>query len=698
MKKIVVSIFIMLFAFLGIVEAQQPRFIPIPASEKDSITQTGNRADTILSKQKVIGQKNDTIKSPSKYGWTVDLRSGARTLHDTDKTLFDFHQSTLMDSKSVAVSYLGNVGSPAQSMLFFDRKEAGLYPFLTGFEYYYKRPEEVVYLNTKVPYSNIFYQSGGGRMEKEERLKTEFSLNNGKKFNIGFNIDYTYARGFYSYLANKHFTYDINASYISDRYQMHAYVMHNYYNNSENGGITDTRFITDPENPALANAWSKGKSSKDISVMIDKMWNKLSGRQVFISNKYDAGWNKNSKDSIKTNFIPVASFILTTHYADQARRLASRDETMAMTSWKEYMLVTDSLYYTNNADYNDPNNGYSGTMKTALAEDYMSYWTFKNTFAITLNEGFQEWVKFGLTAFVEQDFRKYTLPLQYPTVTETKSQNSTVIGGILSKEKGQHLRYNIRADLGVIGYNIGEFRAEADISTHIRFAGKDAIVRANGYLKNLKPSFYENNFRTKYINWSNDFSDIRRVFVGGEIIIPQTNTRISGGVENIDHYVYYSSNKKIAQTSKNVQIIGLHLDQKLKAGIFHWDNKIAYQVSSEEEIIPLPTLSFYSNMYISTKLVKVLTLQLGVDARFFTKYYAPGYEPATMQFYNQRDKKIGGFPFATGYLNLNLKNTRFFLMMYNIAESMGNSEYFTTPNYPVPPMTMKMGISWDFNN
>lgn len=700
MKKLTGILFLIFFVFSASVGAQQARFIPVTPDEKDSIPENVSEIPVPplsenLDRTPVAVRDTNAIVT-SKYGWTVDMRSGVRTLKNTDKTMFDFHQSTLMDSKDIAVSYLGNVGSPAQSMYFFERGENRLYPFLNVFDYYYKYPDDVIYINTKAPYSNVFYQSGGGRMEKEERLKTEFTLNSGKKFNFGFNLDYVYARGFYNNLSNKQFNYDLNASYISERYQMHAYFMHNYYNNSENGGITDTRFITDPDNPSLASDWSKGKSSRDIPVRINQLWNKLSGRQFFLSNKYDVGWERTSNEGGDTEFVPVASFILTTHYADQQRTFASRDETMVTTDWG-YVLAADTVYFKNANDYYNENNGYP-LMRSAPAKDLMGYWSLKNTFAITLNEGFKEWVKFGLTAFIEQDFRKYSIPMQFPGVIDKKSQNSTVIGGILSKEKGRNLHYNLKADLGVIGYNAGEFNLHADISTHIRFAGKEAVVRANGYIKNLKPSFYENNFRTKYINWDNDFSDVKRIFAGGEIIIPQTKTYISGGVENIDHYIYYGQDRRIAQTSKNIQIIGLKLKQNLKAGIFHWDNQIAYQVSSEKDIIPLPSLSLYSNIYISTRLVKVLSLQLGVDARFFTKYKAPGYDPALLQFHNQQEQEIGGFPFATGYLNLNLKNTRFFLMMYNIAESMGNSDYFTTPYYPVAPMTFKMGISWDFNN
>ena len=99
-----------------------------------------------------------------------------------------------------------------------------------------------------------------------------------------------------------------------------------------------------------------------------------------------------------------------------------------------------------------------------------------------------------------------------------------------------------------------------------------------------------------------------------------------------------------------------------------------------------------------TKIAKVLTLQMGVDGHFFTEYYAPGYEPLTMQFYNQREEKIGNFPITTAYINLHLKFTRFYIMMYNLTNGMGNGESFTLYRYPVNPRMLKLGISWRFNN
>ncbi|MFR9165225.1 MAG: putative porin [Dysgonomonas sp.] len=692
MKIRIVFFLFFIFVLLPVARAQDPVFIPIDPKGKDNAVSDSvrneSRSALPVADLNSVPASNDTAShKPKRYGWLVDPRSGERKMTDVSKTLYNFHQTSIADGQGIAIGYLGNMGSPMQSKLFFERGEAGLYPFLNAFEYYYKKAEEHPFLNTTQPYSNIFYQTGGGRMNKEERLKGEMSLNLGKKINVGFDIDYIYSRGFYAYLSNKQVTYDIYGSYISDKYQLHAFFSNNYYNNSENGGIADDRFITDPTNPDIQSQLAEGSGSKDIPTKTESLWNRLSGRQIFLSNKYNVGYEKQETNE----FVPVASFILTTNYRDQKRRFASRDNTYIAvdTSTGQNLTSTDTLYYPK-----------PGIKYASPADDEMAFWSFKNTFAVTLNEGFKDWVKFGLTAFVEQDFRKYSMPsksLRFPGIVEEYSQNSTVIGGMLTKQKGPFLTYNLKADFGIVGDNLGELRAEADINTNFKIAGKDASVRAKGYVKNLKPTFYENNYNSKYFEWKNDFDDVRRFFVGGEIIIPYTNTRISGGVESIDNYIYYTKDT-ILQSSKNIQVVSLRLDQKLKAGIFHWDNQIAYQLSSEKDVLPLPTLSFYTNAYILTDIIKVLTIQLGVDAHFHTKYYAPAYDPATIQFHNQKEVKIGGFPIATAYMNINLKNTRFFLMVYNVGESLFNSEYFSLPHYPVNPLVFKMGISWDFNN
>ncbi|MBD4337974.1 hypothetical protein GUH15_18310, partial [Xanthomonas citri pv. citri] len=81
--------------------------------------------------------------------------------------------------------------------------------------------------------------------------------------------------------------------------------------------------------------------------------------------------------------------------------------------------------------------------------------------------------------------------------------------------------------------------------------------------------------------------------------------------------------------SGGVQLFWARLEQPFSVGPLHWDNRITYQATSNEDVIPLPALAVYSNLYVTFKIAKVLSVQLGVDCDYYTRYRAPGYQPAT---------------------------------------------------------------------
>lgn len=671
MKRIA---FIILYicASVLVTQAQQPRFI----FDNDS-TKTETPAPQRVSNSKTPSVNLDSLNKipPTISSWNIDPRLGERIPIPMDTMLYGFHRESLVEGQGLAIGYLGNWGSPAYSKLFIEQDDASLFQFLDPYKFYYKTPGNQRFLSTKQPYSNIMYQSGGSRQSKEERFTGEISISFNKNLTVGFDIDYVYSRGFYQYNPDKQINYDFYTAYISDKYQMHAFVANNNFTHSENGGITEDGYLngTDKENVGKDNTMS-------FQTHLSETWNYLRGKHLYMTNKYNLGYEKEGTEK----FIPVASVILTNSYTDQRRRFYSRN-----------VEALDKFYnYTPQA----------GT-QSAPVNDQMAYYSLKNTLAVSLNEGFRDWVKFGLTAFIENDRRTFRMPSEEFgwIATRDTTQNSTFIGGILSKEKGEFLKYNLYADLGVLGDDIGEFKLKADISTTINIKGQKAIVKANGYVKNLVPQLFQNSFRSKYYTWQKDFSNTKRIFVGGEIYIPHTETRLSGGVENISNYIYFNNLEGVQMTSPtqdggSVRVVSLRLDQNLHYGILHWDNQVSYQMSDKKDVIPVPTLSLYTNLYIKAKLAKVLTMQLGVDAHYHTKYYALGYDPALGQFVNQNEKEIGNFPFATAYANFHLKKTRFFVMMYNVAKDFGDSNYFTVPTYPVNPMIFKFGLSWNFTN
>jgi len=123
----------------------------------------------------------------------------------------------------------------------------------------------------------------------------------------------------------------------------------------------------------------------------------------------------------------------------------------------------------------------------------------------------------------------------------------------------------------------------------------------------------------------------------------------------------------------------LQLQQNFKFGIVNWQNLITYQKSSNDIVLPVPALNVYSNIFIRFKIARVLDCDLGIDGRYFTKYYAPEYIPGMGTFGIQETAasktKIGNYPLLDAYANFQLQHTSFFIMFTHVNSAEGG-KYF----------------------
>ena len=633
------------------------------------------KTDTLQSKQKIEKQSNKKTQSSDTLlhynwhtAWQLDKRTGERYIAPMDTAIYNYQQTTVGDGYSVATGNLGYIGSPIYSKLFFDQSEKDYFIFYDTYRPYNKYPEKRNFYNMRVPYSRLSYQTAGSGERREERFTALMTSNFGKKLNVGFEFDYINARGYYAAQSAKHVDWELFGNYISDRLEFHLFASTANIKHFENGGIVDDGFITNPD--SIQGSFK----TLDIPVYFKKNWNQLKTYQVLASGRYNLGYRKPATEKDKKGeFVPVASLTYTTNYREQYRKYYSTEKS-----------PSDTIY----AD-----KYYSG-----LLNDSTRYTNFTNTVALSLREGFRKWVKFGLTGFVEHQYRRYNMLDTLLDNRKTYIEQGIIIGGVLKKQRGENLRFNFQGDLGAAGHLLGETRLMGNVTTGFRIAGRLTEISAEAYIKNLKPKYLENNYQSKYFWWNNNFGDTRRVYIGGKMTIPFINTMVNVGVENIQNYIYLNDKKTPVQESANIQVLSARVMNHLPLGIFNWDNDVVYQTSSNQAAIPLPKIAFYSNMYLHTKIAKELDLQFGVDAHFHTLYFAPGYEPALNQFYNQRKKQIGNYPISTVYANMHLKQTRFFVMLYNVAPLIMKPDYFSVPHYPLNPMMLRLGVSVNLHN
>ena len=202
--------------------------------------------------------------------------------------------------------------------------------------------------------------------------------------------------------------------------------------------------------------------------------------------------------------------------------------------------------------------------------------------------------------------------------------------------------------------------------------------------------------------------------IEGCIEIPFTRTRLDAKLENVKNYTYIANHSVLAhnksdylnrfdvqQESGNIQVFAAALKQDFKYGILNLNTEVTYQYSSNQAVLPLPTLNAYANIYLKFTIAKVLHTELGADAWYFTKYCAPEYMPALGQFVQQNpaDKiEIGNYPIASVYANFLLKQARFYAKYYHWNKGTGSREYFLVPHHPINPAVFWFGISWNFYN
>lgn len=626
------------------------------------------------------------------YAWHVTEPLGLREPATIDTLPNNYGQQSVPSMRSDAWATTGNFGAEGINMIYADRSAMSDFFFKDALATWLPSVKTMKFYNTRIPMTLLSFNSAGGRDNSQERLSTVFSGNINAKAQVGAMLDYIYSKGCYDNQAAKGLIWGFSGSYIGDRYEFQGYLNHWNMVNKENGGITDPLYITDP---AVLQGGVATINPKSIPTRLTDAHTRLKGTDLWLNNRYKIGyWHEEDildeeADTMKTvrSYIPVTSAIWTIRYREGKHIFdngSSRE---------------DGEFFKNT--YLSP--GYT--------HDYTSYSSIENIVGISLLEGFHKYAKFGLAAYLSYEVRKYnqtpdTLDrieglTPFPegiNIAPKVTQNIARVGGQLTKQRGTILTYGATAEFGVVGPEAGDIRIDGNVATKFKLLGDTVSIIGFGGFKNEAPPFLMNNYLSNHFIWQNDFGKIRRVNFGGKLDIPFSRTTISAEATNIQNYIYFDQNSLPVQHGSNIQTFSARIEQKFKLGILHWDNRVTYQTTTDENIISLPKLAIYSNLYLNFKLA-TLYVQLGVDCDYYTKYYAPDYQPATASFINQHHTKIGNYPFMNAYANLKLSKTRFYVLFSHFNQGMiGGDNYFVLPNYPLNPRRFQIGLSIDFAN
>jgi len=731
MRRILLT-YILLFVLGSLaVQAQQP------FNTLDNRDRYGNQVDPSTQPDSLDTSTDVQSIPPKLYMWQLSETLGNRTIVPADTLALNFQNTNLVGGMTGEYNFLGNLGSPRLSRIFFNRQDDEPTLFMAPYSSFFVRPDQVFFTNSNVPYTNLTYYKAGNKVNGEERFKSYFSVNVNKRLAFGFNFDYLYGRGYYANQSTSHFNAGLFGSYIGERYQIQAVYNNFFMKMNENGGIANDGYITRPDTMAEGK---KEYSSTTIPVKMEQTSNRNKDFYIYLTQRYRLGFKRRvlkeeaQNNSVQQRFSPTAPT------APIASSIAPVDS-LATGSLATDSLPANNLAMGDNLSLDSLNNNHALPEDTNFVEEFVPVTSFihtfkierarhsyqsvstpdenayynkqgvsrdsttafsvKNVFGIALLEGFNRYAKAGLTGYISHKFSRYDLMNADSMTVDRFTEQEIYVGGELAKRQGKTLHYSIDGEVGIMDKAMGQFRVNGNMDLNFRLWKDTVNLIVRGFVKNTLPSFYMRHYHSNLHVWDNDNMEKEfRTRVEGELNIDRWGTNLRAGVENVKNYTYLNQKAVPEQNSGNIQILSATLKQNFRAGIFHLDNEVTWQKSSNETVLPLPQFSVYSNLYLLTKLAKkVLTVQLGADVRYFTKYNAPAYTPSIQQFHLQPENdqvEIGGYPIVNVYANLHLKRTRLFAMYSHVNQGMGTRNSFLVPHYPINPSLLRIGVSWNF--
>ena len=629
----------------------------------------------------------------------------------------NFHEYPFF-KQDVNASYLGVIGSPTQLYNYFKRQEEDNAIFYTPYQMYSYTAENLPQYNTKTPYTELAYWGTlfANQTKEESNIKILTTQNITPKLNFTLEYRRFGGNGMLKREDTDNRTAVIAANYTGEKYLMHAGFIYNRVERSENGGIIDPMWIRDTTVDA-----------KEIDVYLRNAENKLKKNTVFLDQTYRIPFsfksraermeirrNEAVRDSILASGDSLAIAALKAKEESELALAAEKADTAGInTDVTTAFIGHSSEYSVFRKTYKDVINDEAGKefyhdrfyINPTTSMDSMRVMRFENRAFLRL----QPWKDDAIVSKIDVGIGDKLLnhfsfsPTDYLQGSTNVIQNSVYLYAGANGQFKKYLTWNAKGDYTFLGSEINDFGIEGNLKMNaypFRRDRKSPLTLEAHFETSLRePDYYEQHLYTNHYKWDNDFSKISKTKAEASLSIPRWKMAASFGYALLSNNIYYDTLGIVRQNTKPMSVMTATLNKDFRIWKFHLDHKATFQLSSNEEVMPLPMLALNLRYYLQFDVVKnVMQMQIGANGTFTTKWYAPAYNPVLGVFHNQNVEKFGNSPYIDVFANIQWKRVSLFFKAVNL--NMGwplkKADYFSAAGYIMPQRAFKFGISWPF--
>lgn len=573
------------------------------------------------------------------YFFEKDLKRNRLQLYEQDTLLKNFHNYDPVAKQSWKYQDLGNIGSAAKPVFYEVPELIGLSSGFHAYDLYFRDPAKRRYFDTKSPFTEMAAFFGGGQ---RNMLDLAFARNVTPRWNIG--IDYNTLR------VRK----TLNPVQRDDNMvEQNAYSLHTNYR-SENGKY-----------------WLLGSFSR----MKHEVWEiggiippEVDSTSLYFTYEDAKVWLQNSR----------ARDLRQDYHLYHEYKLGNGLQVYHRLDRKNQNLVFESLINTSDSLF----------FNTERLNDQPDTTQNKSDFAEWRNE---LGVKGSYKGFYYNAFTRFRNGrMESPFFPDKKETfNELYLGGELIGQLSE--KWALSAD--------GEYLIPGAFRIHGLFQSPWLELE---YTKALyKPNSVQQIYFGNHYQWENDFDNIGVDQVKGRVILDfeKVSLRPNLTLNRVNNYVYFNEERKATQANGGTFMVMPGLIANVQIGKkFRLDAEIIYTKVTGGGADNFRIPEFFANTrfyFDSPAFDENVYVQMGIDIRYKSSYFAEAYNPSNQQFYLQNSFNVYAYPVADLFLDFRINRTRV-LFKYNHLNSgfMAQEGYFVTPDYTGYKSFLDLGISW----
>lgn len=666
-------------------------------AQLDRLNNIGNRFS--------VGNATDSLerRNPNEDSITISYRFFDSTnQYGIDTSINDYNKFWVLP---FTYSDLGNVGNPAQSLLFKPlNMQPGWDPGFHMFDVYKFNLDGTKYYTTTRPFSTLAYVIGS---KGEQYIDVLHTQNRKELVNFTFEYRLLNAPGAFKNQNsnNSNIRANISSQSRNKRYSLNLIAIRNSLKAGINGGILnpdeiDNQGAAGPYSIATRIGNTVNSTPNPFKASINA-GNEAKDFTLYYRHSYDLG----QKDSLKVNdtstlrlFYPRLRFEHALKYAEY--QYSFKDLNPNPESYLNYyeLFVEDTLQYKD---------------KWKELSNQLAIYTYPD------KKNISQFLKlYGELQLLGGDFGGYRknyynlfVGAEYRNKTRNKKWDMLVAGKffVLGDYVGDyaataHLKRELGTRLGSISLKFSNVNRTPAFIFNSAAQGNvsvDSTDYYNSVNNNFKP---HSNFPV--ITGEDNFKKENISQASAILTVPAIQLKLTGNYYAILNYSYFSDYFTAVQNNSLFNLLQIGAEKETRIGkYFKWYIEAYVQQKAGNVPINVPLVLARNRIAFEGTFYKNLDLATGIQVRYNTPYKADNYSPFTGNFFYNDTERISNRPDISYYLNFKISRFRLFSELSNLNtlnfsnNSFGFNHFnYTRPYYPKQAFWIRVGVYWNFIN